>query len=122
MLVAAARRFLVLLVLASGFTIAVSLFFGLLAGSSLGRAISIGFYLVGSFLLVGGFFVGNRGPLRLKNDAEGGSFMPFWGTRVVRWATPDEREDAINTSAIYVTLGLALVVLGIAVDSRYDLF
>ena len=121
-LVAAARRFVVLLLVAGAVTVAMSLFFGPLAGASAGRSISIGFYLVGCFLLVGGFFVGNRGPLRLKNDAEGASFMPFWGTRVVRWATPDEREDAINTSAIYVTLGLALVLLGIAVDSRYDLF
>jgi hypothetical protein len=119
---AALRRFFVLLVLASVVTIGVALFFALLASSSFDRAISVGFYLAGSFLLVGGFFVGNRGPVRLKDPNAAVSFVPFWGTRVVRWATPDEREDAINTSAIFVALGLALILIGVAADSRYALF
>lgn len=118
-LVAAARRFLVLLVLASAATVVGSFVFGLLAGASLGRAISVGFYLVGSFLLVGGFFTGNRGPLRLKSDEAG---LPFWGSRAVRWATVEEREDAINTSAIYVALGFVLILAGVAVDTRYQIF
>jgi hypothetical protein len=88
---AAGRRFLVLLLLASGATVAASLFVGTLAGFSAGRSISLGFYLVGCFLLIGGFFMGNRGPLRLRDRDEAASFVPFWGSRVVRWATPDER-------------------------------
>jgi predicted MFS family arabinose efflux permease len=121
-LVAAARRFVVLLVLAGVVTVAGSLVFGSLAGASVDRSISVGFYLVGCFFLVGGFFMGNRGPLRLRNPADGAPLVPFWGTRVVRWATPDEREEAINVSAIYVVLGLTLILIGVVADSRYRLF
>lgn len=109
-----------LLFLAAVVTTLLSIFFGVLARVGLDRAVSVGFYLVGSFLLVGGFFAGNRGPLRLKHD-DAYDHVPFRGSRIVRWATPDEREDAINTSAIYVFLGLALIVVGVLVDSRYAL-
>ena len=118
MIIAALRRFAVLLAFAAGATAAASLVIGVLAGASVGRALSMGFYLVGSFLLVAGFFVGNRGPGRLRGD--GGT--PFFGSRSVRWATPSEREDAINTSAVFVSIGFVLIVLGVLVDSRYRLF
>jgi hypothetical protein len=114
---AALRRLLVLLVLASGITLALSLAFGLLAGESVSRAVSVGFYLVGSFLTIAGFFVGNRGPVRLKRDVG----VPLLGSRFVRWATPEEREESINTSAIYVVLGFALIFLGVLADTRYSL-
>jgi hypothetical protein len=120
-LLAAARRFLVLLgVIAIG-VVAVSLLLGLALGSSAQRAVSLGFYLVGSFLLVAGFFLGNRGPTRLKGEP--GAEGP-WGMgtrRRVRWATADEREAAINDSAILVALGLALILVGVAADNRYSL-
>ena len=121
MLLAAGRRFLLLLLLAGSVTVLGSVFFGVLAGASLERAISIGFYLVGSFLLVGGFFIGNRGPLRLKRPDEQ-PLLPFWGSRVVRWASLEEQEETINTSAVFVALGFVLVLLGIAIDSRHELF
>jgi hypothetical protein len=125
MLAAAGRRFAGLLLLASILTIAGSLFFGLLAGASMSRAISLGFYLIGSFLLVGGFFVGNRGPVRLKKeDAAGGMpilGLPLLGGRSMRWATPDEREEAISMSAVLVALGLVLILIGVVVDSRVTL-
>src|SRR5205823_10311978 len=119
---AAVRRFCLLLAGAAALTVLASLFFGLLAGVAAGRSISVGFYLVGSFLLIGGFFMGNRGPLRLKREDQELPFVPFLGSRVVRWATPDEREEAINTSALYVALGLVLILLGVVADSRYHLF
>ena len=81
------------------------------------RAVSVGFYLVGSFLTIAGFFVGNRGPVRLKRDVG----VPLLGSRFVRWATPEEREESINTSAIYVVLGFALIFLGVLADTRYSL-
>jgi hypothetical protein len=125
MFAAAGRRFAGLLLLASILTIAGSIFFGLLAGASMTRAISLGFYLIGSFLLVGGFFVGNRGPVRLKKeDAAGGMpilGLPLLGGRSMRWATPDEREEAISMSAVLVTLGLVLILIGVVVDSRVTL-
>jgi len=119
-LAAAARRFAFLLVLSSGITAVLSLLFGLLAGASAGRSLSVGFYLGGSFLLVAGFFAGNRGPARLKSDEEAGMFG--LGTRRrLRWATPDEREESLNASAVYVAIGALLIVFGVLVDSRYEL-
>ncbi|MBA3365758.1 MAG: hypothetical protein H0U03_08245 [Actinobacteria bacterium] len=122
MLLAALRRLGFVLCLAGGLTAAFSALVGLLAGASLTRAVSLGFYLVGSFLLVSGFFIGNRGPARVKSESgTAGPFGMFLGSRTVRWATAAEQEDSINLSAVFVTVGLALVVLGAAVDSRYKL-
>jgi hypothetical protein len=117
-LIAALRRLLVLIVVAAGLTALGSLVIGLLAGASLSRSLAIGFYLVGSFWLVAGFFVGNRGPVRLKSDLG----APLFGSRFVRWATPEEREETINMSALYVLLGFVLILFGFAADTRYSLF
>ena len=118
MVLAALRRFVVLLAGAAGVTVVVSLVLGLLAGSSVERSVSLGFYVVGSFLLVAGFFIGNRGPVRTKG--EGGSLL--FGSRLVRWASPAEREETLNTSAVFVAIGFALILLGVVADSRYALF
>ena len=117
-LLAALRRLLVLIVVAAAFTVVGSVILGLLLGASLSRSIALDFYLVGSFWLVSGFFVGNRGPVRLKSDIG----APLFGSRFVRWATPEEREETINMSAIYVLLGFVLILLGFAADTRYSLF
>ena len=95
-------------------TAAASLLLGLAAGASLNRAVSLGFYVVGSFMLLAGFFLGNRGPVRLTHDADGSPLGP----RKVRWASREERESALNDSAVFVTIGFALLVLGVAVDTR----
>jgi hypothetical protein len=78
--------------------------------------VSVGLYLVGSFLLLAGFFVGNRGPARLKDDTA----APL-GVRRIRWATREERILALNDSAIFVSVGFVLIVLGLLVDSRMQL-
>jgi hypothetical protein len=114
---AALRRLAGLLLLSGGTTLLISLSFALLLDESVSRAVSVGFYLVGSFLAIAGFFVGNRGPVRLKRDVG----VPLFGSRIVRWATPEEREESINTSAIYVVLGFALIFLGVLADTRYSL-
>ncbi len=114
---AALRRLTGLFVVAAGLTAFIALSLALLLGESLSRAFSVGFYLVGSFLTIAGFFVGNRGPVRLKRDVG----VPLLGSRIVRWATPEEREDSINSSAIYVVLGFALIFLGVLADTRYSL-
>jgi hypothetical protein len=113
---AAARRFLILLGVTAGavFLCAVSL--GLILGSSLNRAIALGFEIFGCLLLVLGFFVGNRGPVRTKGEA-----APFFGPRFLRWATPDEHQSTIAESAIFIVLGLLLILIGLLVDSRYAL-
>jgi hypothetical protein len=117
MLLSAARRFFLLLAGVAVVTVGVSLAVGAVAGTSVDRAVSIGFYLVGSFLLVAGFFIGNRGPVRLK-DPTGAS---YFGSRIMRPATHEEREETINSSAVFVVLGIVFVVLGVFVDSRYRL-
>jgi hypothetical protein len=114
---AAIRRFLVLLVGITGVTAVLSLLGGLLGGSSLERALAVGFYLVGSFMLIAGFFIGNRGPVRPK-----GQGPTFFGSRIMRWATPLEREESLNESALFVALGFVLIIIGVAVDSRTGLF
>jgi uncharacterized membrane protein HdeD (DUF308 family) len=123
MLLAAARRFLGLFVLASAVTAAASLVLGLLLDASPARALSLGFYAIGSFLLIAGFFVGNRGPVRLRSESDGAAMLiPIVGRRRLRWATAEEREEQVNMSAVFVSLGLALIVVGVAVDTRYELF
>jgi hypothetical protein len=118
MVAAAARRYLTLFGAAAGVTIAFSGLFALIAGSSMRRAVALGFYLVGSFLLIAGFFVGSRGRARpVAEDNERGSF-PFTSARKVRSATPEEERETISASAIFILLGVSLLVVGVAVDSQ----
>jgi len=116
-LAGAARRFGTLLAGVAGVTALGSLVLALASGSSIDRAISLGFYIIGSFLLVAGFFIGNRGPVRLRNDADSAPIGP----RTVRVASLEEREGAINDSAIFIVLGLVLIVIGVVVDARMQL-
>jgi len=118
-LAAAARRFVILFVAISTGTILLSLALGALAGAAVDRSVSLGLYLVGSFLLVGGFFVGNRGPLRSIGDQ--GLFSAF-GRKGIRPATPEERREEVNESVFYITLGLLLIAAAVAVDSRSNLW
>jgi hypothetical protein len=118
MLAAAARRYLTLFGAAAGVTIALSGLFALIAGSSVRRALALGFYLIGSFLLIAGFFVGSRGRARpVSDDNERGS-VPFASARKVRSATPEEERETISASAIFISLGVSLLVVGIALDSQ----
>jgi hypothetical protein len=124
MLVAALRRLAFVTVLALGVTVVLSLLLGLLIGSSVNRALTLGFYLGGCFLLVVGFFVGNRGPARIKGeDTVGPAMLPVPGTgaRRLRWATLTEQNETINNSAVFISLGLLLVALGAIIDTRHSL-
>jgi len=114
---AAARRFAFLLGAVTVGTAVLSALGGLVSGTSLDRAISVGFYLVGSFMLIAGFFVGNRGPVRPR-----GVGTPLFGSRMMRWASPLEREQTLNESALYVVVGFLLILIGIATDTRTKLF
>ena len=114
LLAAAARRFAVLLAAIAAGTALVSYLLGLAAGSGVHRSISLGFYVVGSFLLVAGFFIGNRGPARFKGEEHGG----FFGPRRLRWASLEERSSTLNESALFVGIGFALLVVGMLVDDR----
>ena len=118
LLAAGARRFAVLLVGIACVTALGSAALGLAAGTSANRAVSVGFYAVGSFLLVAGFFVGNRGPARIRGEVD----ELKTGHRRVRWASRDERVASLNESAIFVTIGFVLIVIGLVVDARQQLF
>jgi hypothetical protein len=122
-MLAALRRFTLLVLGCVGVTVAGSLLFGLLAGASLERALSLGFYFVGSFLLVCGFFVGNRGPTRVDSESPAPMVLPMVNLagRRLRWATGREQNETISSSAVFICLGLVLVVIGILVDSRRSL-
>ena len=124
MYAAAARRFFGLLGLAGTVAIAGGLAGGLLFGSSFNRSMSVGLYLVGAFLVVAGFFVGNRGPVRIDDRSTISSPLGFlfFTTAKRRWATPEEREEQISSSALFIALGLALIILGVAADNRHELF
>src|SRR2546430_17608430 len=112
MWIPALRRFALLVVAVGGGTVVVSIVFGLLLGASLPRSIALGYYLVGSFLLLAGFFFGNRGPARPRGDPDQGDFFMRPRGRPVRWATRGEREEAVNSAAPFLGLGLPLLFLG----------
>jgi hypothetical protein len=116
---AALRRLGGLFVLASALALLGAFVFGVASGSDARRAISVAFYATGAFLLIAGFFVGNRGPVRIMGG-EQGAYM-FFGSRFVRWASPAEREENINLSAIFVVLGFVLILVGVVADNRYEL-
>lgn len=122
-MVSALRRLAVLVVSSAALTAAASLIVGALLGASPERAVSLGFYVVGCFLLVSGFFVGNRGPTRVKAESAGPSVLPIPGfaMRTMRWATPEEQQETINNSAIFIGLGVILVIIGVLVDGRHSL-
>jgi hypothetical protein len=117
-LLAGARRFVVILAVLAATTAAGAWILTELAGWHANRVIAGAFDLVGSFFLVVGFFVGNRGPVRLK----GAGAEPFFGPRQVRWAEPTEREEALSDSAVFISVGVVMIIIGIAIDSRYRLF
>lgn len=102
---------LVAVLVAAVATLAIPL--ALATGSAIGRAVSAGLYLAGSAVMLVGFVAGNRGPLRRTGD----SFFD----RGVRRATVDERRGTIALSAVLVVAGLALIAIGVAIDSRFEL-
>ncbi|MBA2332499.1 MAG: hypothetical protein H0V94_06910 [Actinobacteria bacterium] len=118
MLLAAAKRFVTILAITVLGTVVMSLLGGLALGASVNRSISVGLYLVGCFLLVSGFFLGNRGPFRILNEE---SMVGLRRPRQLRAAPLSEQSESINTSAIMVAIGLVLIAVAAAVDARVEL-
>jgi hypothetical protein len=119
-LLGALRRFVALLAAAAAGSAVLGLLIAGLAGESLLRGIAVGFYLVGIGSCATAFLLGSRPPVRGKDD---GGFVGFgrWLGGGVRFATRDEHREAINLPAILVAIGICLIVLGAAVDSRHGL-
>ncbi len=124
MIRAGLRRLFLLILGAAAATAVGSIVIAELLGSPLARSVTVGFYLVGCFLMLAGFFVGNRGPARVKSesDARPSPLGIFGGGRDLRWATLGEQNETINNSAVFIALGLVLVAIGILIDSRHSLF
>jgi hypothetical protein len=99
-------------------TAVIALLLGLVLGSSIGRSLSLGWYIVGSALLICGFFIGNRGPAR----PQGEGWNPLSLRRWTRWATPGEQLETLSFSAVLVICGFVLIALGVIADTRYSLF
>lgn len=126
-MLAALRRLAVLLAATALGVGAVAVLIGLAVGSPLGRAVSLAYYIVGAFLLVLGFFAGNRGPLRPKlAEEEAEPIAALFGTglalRRARPATWREQVDAVATAAIFLSVGAWLIILGVLADASVDLF
>jgi len=124
-LLAGLRRLLVLFVVSALGIGVLAAGIGVLFGSSAARSISLGYYVLGAFLLVLGFFAGTRGPLRPRGaeeaDAVTGMFGVGVSVRGARQATRGERQDSVATAGIFIGLGIWLIVLGIVVDSSAGL-
>ena len=92
---------------------------GLFTSVGVDRAVSLGFYGLGTFLVILGFLGGSRGPLRSENDFSRGSGLR--AERRLRQATLDELHDSMNSAAVIIGIGLVLIALGVIIDSRYTL-
>jgi len=112
-------RFAGLIVLGAVGVAVLSIAVGALLGASARGSVTLGLYAVGSFVLLGGFFIGNRGPIR--GAAATILTSPTANLFRRRWATAREQDEAINLSALFVVFGLALIALGIAIDADSDL-
>ena len=117
LLLTAGRRFLVFVVAAAGFAFLLGLVVSGIGHEQLRRGVAVGFYITGVGLAGLGFLAGSRPPVRSKST---GGFVGFWWSGGgVRWATPDEQREALNLPAVLVSVGVALIPIGIAVDSKH---
>jgi uncharacterized membrane protein HdeD (DUF308 family) len=111
---------------AAGTTVVVavlSLIAGLLLGSDPRRSISVGLYGVGSLYVVVGIFYGVRPPVRTTG---GGGSPGIFGSLAAgggsaRWADREDIEESLGLSAVFVSIGLLLIVIGAAIDPRVRL-
>jgi len=117
-LLAALRRFAIMLAVAIGGAGLLGLGIAAISTQAVLRGLAIGFYLGGVGLCALAFLLGSRPPVRGRGD---GGFVGFgrWVGGGVRWATRDEHVDAINLPALFVMIGVCLIVIGVAVDSRH---
>ena len=99
---------------------------GAAVGSDALRAAATGLYLVGSFLILLGVFAGLRGPVRPRGNGEEQPLAGLFGLGIfsagVRTASADERADARSTTWLFLAVGAALIVAGVLLDPRTDLF
>jgi hypothetical protein len=117
-LIAGAKRFLVLLAGIVVATSLVSLLLGLGLGARASRSLAVGFYLTGCALLLGGFFAANRGAFRVANE-EG--IVGLRRPRGVRVASGEEQAETFNLTGLLAVAGILVIGLGVAIDSEAEL-
>ena len=116
------RRFAVVTGVVVVATAVISLALGVLFGDSVNRSLSVVFYLAATLSIIMGVFLGIRPPVRQEGDAgEIGGLFGIFGSGTVRFATPEEREDSIASSAVFVVLGFVLIFIGLLCDGRHPL-
>ena len=119
------RRILVLVAAVSAGTAVVSLLGALAVGAAAGTALATGFYVVGAFFLLAGIAVGARGPVRPKGAGEREPAMSLFGLgigfRGLRPATAEERREGVAITALFLALGVSLIIFGIVADSAVEL-
>ncbi|MGH3001755.1 MAG: hypothetical protein ACRDM1_03650 [Gaiellaceae bacterium] len=120
MLLAGLRRLATISGAVLAATVVLSLLLGLAAGAGAERSISVGLYILGALLLVGCFVFGVRGPLRgISSTGEPTSVL---GARRLRTATPEERSESTRIALLLFVLGIAIVVIGSAIDPAHRAF
>ncbi|HET7170776.1 MAG TPA: hypothetical protein VFI18_03995 [Gaiellales bacterium] len=114
------RRLLLLIAGLDALTAVVSLVLGLLLGAGIRRSLAMGFYLVGSLLLVVGVLYGIRPPVRTTGGQGSGGLLGSLaaGGGSARWASAEDLKDSLSSSALFITLGMACLAVGVAVDPR----
>jgi MFS family permease len=117
LLLTAVWRFLAFVAGASVFAFVLGLLVTVFSHDQLRRGVAVGFYITGVGLAGLGFLAGSRPPVRSKST--GGFLGTLWSGGGVRWATPDEHREALNLPAVLVAVGVALIPIGIGVDSKH---
>ncbi len=89
-----------------GFVGVVSLLAGLVTGGSILRSVAVGYLVAGSVIALAGAGASLRQPSRRRPSG-----LPYI----------EERVSRMNAGAVFVGLGIALIVLGLVLDPRTDL-
>lgn len=118
MLLGAFRRLAAMTAVSVGGACLLGLAIAAVAGDDLRRGLAIGFYVGGACLTALAFLVGSRPPVRSRGE-EGFVGLGRWIGTGVRWADREEHEQAINLPAVFLTLGIVLILLGVGVDDRH---
>ena len=95
----------------------VGLVLGALLGLNVRRGLAIGFYICGVGICSLGVLLGSRPPVR-GSGTSGFIGLGRWGGGTIRWATHREHREAMNAPAILLVVGVALILIGVAVDDR----
>lgn len=118
LLLAALRRLAAWVAVAAAGACALGLAIAALTHRDLRRGLAIGLYIGGAALTATAFLLGSRPPVRGKRDTGGFAGLGRWMGGGVRWATREEHREAINFPAVLLTVGVVLILLGVAVDDR----